>query len=78
MRADFQLNTRYPGGYNNAIVNLVSGTYAQVLGMTQNGAYVQGCQADDLTANNSPVYLNWWNTVGACQQAFIAELRAGI
>jgi hypothetical protein len=77
--ADFQLNTRGQGYTNNAVVNLQGGTYAQVLGMTQWGAYVQGCDVDDLVADNVPVYLNWsWGKQAPqCAQAHIAYLVAG-
>ena len=77
--ADFQLNTRSGPGYPNAVVNLKGGTYAQILGLTQGGAYVQGCDVDDLVADNVPVYLNWsWGKQAPqCQQAYLAYLVAG-
>jgi hypothetical protein len=74
--ADFQLQTN-GGSWPNARVNLTGGTYSQILGLTQSGAYVAGCSADDLTANNIPVYLNWNNQNAACQQAYLALLAAG-
>jgi hypothetical protein len=77
--ADFQLNTRGSGYPNNAVVNLKNGTWSQILGLTQSGAYVQGCDVDDLVADNVPVYLNWsWGKQAPqCQQAYIANLAAG-
>jgi hypothetical protein len=78
--ADFQLNTRPPpSSYVNAVVNLKGGTWSQILGLTQSGAYVQGCDVDDLVADNVPVYLNWsWGKQAPqCSQAFIAYLAAG-
>jgi hypothetical protein len=78
--ADFQLNTSWaPNGYPNAVVKLTGGTYAQVLGLTQGGVYVQGCDVDDLIKDNVSVYLNWSGHKYApqCSQAHLAYLVAG-
>jgi hypothetical protein len=76
--ADFQLNPESSKSYKHAQLNLTGGTWAQIHGLTQSGAYVSGCSADDLSANNSPVYLNWNGTQNPnCEQAFLALLGAG-
>lgn len=76
--ATFWLN---PNGthYQHAKINLNPGkSYAQLLGMTQSGAYVSGCSVDDLTPDNVPAYLNWNGTQNpSCAQAYIAHIVAG-
>ncbi len=59
-------------------VNLTGGTSAQIYGLTQGGAYVSGCSADDFTAGgNTPVYLNWnGNSSPNCSQASLVRLYA--
>lgn len=65
--------------YQHAKINLKPGRdYAQLLGLTQSGAYVAGCSVDDLTPDNVPAYLNWNGTQNpSCAQAYIAHIVAG-
>lgn len=78
--ATFELN---PNGtdHKNARINLLPGPqadYAQLLGLTQSGAYVSGCSVDDLTPDNVPAYLNWNGTQNpSCAQAYIAHMVGG-
>ena len=76
--ATFELN---PNGTNhkNAKINLLPGKqYAQLAGLTYSGAYIPGCQVDDLNPDNVPVKLNWWGTENpSCNQAYTAHMVAG-
>jgi hypothetical protein len=76
--ATFELNPNSTN-YKNARINLLPGKdYAQLLGMTQSGAYVSNCGVDDLTPDNVPAYLNWNGTQSPnCAQAYIAHMVAG-
>ena len=76
--ATFHLSPYYWKYFKHAEVNLTGGTWAQLFGLTQSGSYVSGCSVDDLTANNSPVYLNWNGTENpTCDQAHVALMSAG-
>lgn len=76
--ATFELNPNSTL-FKNARINLKPGKdYAQLLGLTQSGAYVTGCSVDDLSPNNVPASLNWNGTQNpSCSQAFIAHMVAG-
>jgi len=76
--ATFWLNPN-GGHYQHAKINLNPGRdYAQLLGLTQSGAYVAGCSVDDLNPDNVPTYLNWNGTQNpSCEQAYIAHIVAG-
>ncbi len=79
--ASFYLNSSWKGNWGT--VNLYNGTASQISGLTQQGAWVSGCSADDFTGGgNTPVYLNWNGsgligmTHPSCNQAFLARLYA--